>query len=54
MLCLGRANYFRFNHPEQAMKLKGNNNTTSLPVVEEGSSTRQHEEQHVNSKGEIL
>ena len=23
MLCLGRTNYFRFNHPEQAMKLKG-------------------------------
>lgn len=23
MLCLGRANYFRFNHPEQAMKLRG-------------------------------
>lgn len=23
MLCLGRANYFRFNNPEQAMKLKG-------------------------------
>ena len=23
MLCLGRANYFRFNHPEQAMRLRG-------------------------------
>lgn len=22
MLCLGHSNYFRFNHPEQAMKLK--------------------------------
>ena len=45
MLCLGRANYFRFNHPTQALKLKesfdGATSSEKLPEMP-GSHTKSH------------
>ena len=41
MICIGRSNYFRFNHPEEAERMK-----TILPIAARISSVPMHFQQH--------
>jgi len=41
MICIGRSNYFRFNHPEEAERMK-----TILPNAARISSVPMHFQQH--------
>ena len=49
MLCLGRANYFRFNHPEQAMRLRGTG-----PLSPRSEDTEAATHQNSTNGGEFL